>query len=88
MNGIHCFIFGQVQGVFYRSSTQRKAKELGVTGWVRNLGDGRVEVFAFGDEAKLNALQAWLWQGPSQAKVTQVESVEVPYETHIDFAVI
>lgn len=65
-------VSGRVQGVFYRASTLTRARELHVTGFVRNLNDGRVEIVACGDETALALLQKWLWQGPSQAQVEQV----------------
>ena len=70
---IHATVSGRVQGVFYRDSTCQKAEQLGLTGWVRNLPDGRVELVAQGPGAALNALQAWLWQGPQLADVSVVE---------------
>lgn len=70
---LHCFISGRVQGVFFRYSTRKQAKQLGVKGWVRNLPDGRVEVLACGGEHALAQLQAWLHQGPPGAQVAQVE---------------
>lgn len=85
--GRHFFISGQVQGVFYRANTRRKAVELNLTGWVRNLSDGRVEVQAFGTEDQLEVLTAWLWQGPSAAKVTSVESDLIPWEEYLEFSV-
>lgn len=87
IKGLHCLISGRVQGVFYRASTQRKALELGVTGWVRNLPDGRVEVFAFGDPEQLETLTNWLWQGSSIAKVTAVECEEVAWQDVTGFLV-
>lgn len=69
---IKYLIAGRVQGVFYRTSTQDKARLLGLTGWVKNLADGRVEVLACGDDAQLKELETWLWQGPSHASVSEV----------------
>jgi acylphosphatase len=71
-----CLVAGRVQGVFYRASTRERARELGVTGYARNLADGRVEVLACGDAAAVQALCDWLWQGPPSSKVTSVQ-VEV-----------
>lgn len=68
----HCFVSGRVQGVFYRASTGRRARELGVTGYARNLSDGRVEVLACGETAAVDALCEWLWRGPPAAKVSEV----------------
>ena len=71
---VRFFVSGRVQGVFYRSSTVSKARRLGLIGWARNLHDGRVEIVACGEPDALEALQVWLWQGPSSAQVAQVES--------------
>ncbi len=70
---IHCFISGRVQGVSFRYYTYREAKRLGVTGWVRNLTDGRVEVFACGESATIAQLQQWLLRGSPAAQVDKVE---------------
>lgn len=68
-----CLISGKVQGVFYRASTAERASELGVTGYAKNLADGRVEVLACGDEAVVLELCEWLRQGPPAARVESVE---------------
>jgi len=67
---------GRVQGVWYRASTAQQAQLLGVHGHARNLEDGSVEVLAVGAPGAVDALLAWLWEGPPLAKVTGVE-VEV-----------
>lgn len=85
--GIHCFVSGRVQGVWFRASTQKKAQELGLTGWAKNLPDGRVEVCAFGTPEKLKNLHAWLHCGPELAKVTEVTLDSIPHENHEDFGV-
>ncbi|HEX9902090.1 MAG TPA: acylphosphatase [Acidobacteriota bacterium] len=69
----HLFVSGLVQGVFFRDHTQRWASSLGLTGWVRNLGDGRVEALAEGPEADLQAFISLLRQGPPQARVEDIE---------------
>lgn len=66
-------VSGRVQGVYYRANTQQKAVALGLTGWVRNLPDGRVEVLACGEAPVLDQLEKWLWQGPERAQVNSVE---------------
>ena len=72
-------VSGRVQGVFFRDSCQRAAADAGVTGWVRNRGDGAVEAVFEGDEAAVDAMVRWCHQGPSQARVDQVEvTVEDP----------
>ena len=68
-----CLVSGRVQGVFYRASTAERARTLGITGYARNLPDGRVEVLACGEEAAVGKLCEWLWQGPPAAKVDAVE---------------
>lgn len=74
---IHAKVFGRVQGVFYRASTKETAQELGLSGWVRNMPDGTVELEAEGPEDKIEALIKWLWHGPPYADVTEVEVVEL-----------
>jgi acylphosphatase len=65
-------VSGRVQGVYYRASTAAEARRLGVTGYARNLADGRVEVLACGEPASVTALCEWLWQGPRAARVADV----------------
>lgn len=72
---LRCHVAGRVQGVWYRGSTQRQALALGITGYARNLPDGRVEVLACGEAAALQQLRDWLWQGPPAAEVTDVQCV-------------
>jgi acylphosphatase len=69
---LRCYVSGRVQGVFFRASTQEQAEILGITGYAKNLPDHRVEVLACGDERALAELNAWLWQGPRHAEVTDV----------------
>jgi acylphosphatase len=71
------FVSGRVQGVFYRATCARKAQELGITGYARNLPDGRVEVLACGDAPRLDVFVNWLWEGSSASKVTAVDTAEV-----------
>ena len=66
------FVSGRVQGVFYRATCVSKAEALGLTGYARNLTDGRVEVLACGDDAAVDAFVAWLWEGSPASKVTDV----------------
>jgi len=68
-----CTVTGRVQGVFFRASTRAQAQRLGVTGYARNLPDGRVEVLACGSEDAVTALCEWLWRGPEHALVSAVD---------------
>jgi acylphosphatase len=74
---IQARITGHVQGVGFRQSCRQVARSLGLDGWVRNRSDGSVEVFAQGSVESIDALVAWLWSGPSAARVTGVESDSV-----------
>ena len=65
-------VSGRVQGVFYRASAREQALALGLSGYAKNLSDGRVEVIASGTDAALDALERWLWQGPAAARVDSV----------------
>jgi len=76
----HWFIAGTVQGVGFRYFVQRKATALGLSGWVRNLDDGRVEVYATGSAAQLSDLAAALHAGPRMAEVRNVEEREEAVE--------
>lgn len=66
-------ISGRVQGVFFRGHMQRRASALAVTGWTRNLPDGRVEAVLEGDTARVHEMLAWCRQGPPGAFVTGVD---------------
>ena len=68
-----CLVGGRVQGVFYRATAARRAHELGIRGYARNLPDGRVEVLACGEDESVSAFVKWLWIGSSASKVTSVE---------------
>ena len=74
----HYFITGQVQRVYFRQSTLTEAERLGLTGWVCNLPDGRVEAVAYGHESALEQFEAWLGVGPKLARVDQV--IQTPTE--------
>lgn len=84
---LHCYVEGNVQGVFYRHSTREKAKQLGIGGWVKNLSDGRVEVLACGEAEALEELRNWLWDGPPRAEVTDVVIQELPWEEYVGFEI-
>jgi len=74
-------VSGRVQGVFFRVSTRDQARALGLTGTVSNLPDGRVAVTACGTQAALESLQQWLWEGPPQAAVSDVQREVISEES-------
>ena len=80
----HVYISGWVQGVFFRSNTRRVAKGLGLTGWVRNLPDGRVEAVFEGDEEAVNEAIEWCRRGPPGAEVEGVDVAWEPYSGGYD----
>ncbi len=69
---MHCYVSGRVQGVFFRSSARHEAERLGITGYARNLPDGRLEVLACGSKGQVDDFCAWLSQGPANAEVSNV----------------
>jgi len=69
-------VVGRVQGVWFRDSCQREARQLGVAGWVRNLGDGGVEAVFEGPPDAVNELANWCQHGPDRAQVTGIEVVD------------
>ncbi|WP_420605226.1 acylphosphatase [Novosphingopyxis sp.] len=70
-------VHGRVQGVFYRNWTLAAARDLGLTGWVRNRDDGTVEVHVEGEAAAIERLVALAHDGPPAADVARIESEEV-----------
>ena len=84
----HVWISGLVQGVFFRQSIRRLARELGLTGWVRNLPDGRVEAVFRGPSAAVQTMVEWCHEGPPAAAVKRVEvASEAPEAPFPGFAV-
>jgi len=85
---LHAFISGRVQGVGFRAFTERKANLYGLSGWVRNLPDGRVEVVAEGDEILLKEFLKDLKKGPPLARVDHIEvHWEEPTGEFFDFTI-
>ncbi|NVK27080.1 MAG: acylphosphatase [Flavobacteriia bacterium] len=80
-------IYGKVQGVFYRKSTQQKAQQLGLVGWVMNQSDGSVQAEIQGDENLLNEMVDWCWQGPPASDVIKIDKTEVPVESDSAFEI-
>ncbi|UZR30426.1 acylphosphatase [Methylococcus mesophilus] len=89
MKRVHVHVAGRVQGVWYRASAARKASELGLTGWVRNLPDGRVELVAEGNAETVDALLSWCRRGPPLARVAGLDVREVAVTGEfVEFAVL
>jgi acylphosphatase len=80
-------VSGDVQGVFFRDSTRREARRLGVTGWVRNRPDGRVEAWLEGEAVAVGELVRWCGDGPRHATVADVQVSEAEPEGHAGFAI-
>jgi acylphosphatase len=81
------YVKGNVQGVGFRFFVQHKATALGLSGWARNVDDGRVEVYAVGPQPRLSDLAAALHVGPSMAEVRSVEEQEANVENASGFTV-
>jgi len=80
-----CHVTGRVQGVFFRASTREQARLLGLTGYARNLPDGRVEVLACGAPDAVARLRDWLRIGPAAARVTGIACEAVPWQALTGF---
>jgi len=83
----HFRVRGQVQGVFFRASTEAVALRLGLSGWVRNSENGDVELIACGTVRQLDELEKWLWQGPSSARVSGVQRALAAFQNFNGFEV-
>jgi DNA ligase D-like protein (predicted 3'-phosphoesterase) len=84
---IRALVAGSVQGVGFRDAVRRRAGELGVTGWVRNAEDGSVAVHAEGPSSMVDALVAFLREGPRGAAVDDIAVHDVSIEGHEQFAI-
>jgi acylphosphatase len=85
VSGIRRYVIsGRVQGVGYRNFASRVARELKLSGWVRNLPDGRVEAIATGPPARLKRFDAELRIGPPRAEVTSVQVEEAPLDGRLE----
>ena len=85
--GKRVFVEGRVQGVWFRGSTREQARRLGITGWAKNLSDGRVEVLMFGDRDAIAVLETWLRQGPELAQVFSLTSQSEEYQALKEFVI-
>lgn len=84
----HLFVSGRVQGVYFRESMRAEAERVGVSGWVRNLPDGRVEALVDGPDAAVEAMLRWVARGPEQAHVERVAATTAPPISQSRFRVL
>lgn len=87
VRAVHAVVAGRVQGVGYRYSCMQQATALGVAGWVRNLPDGTVELWAEGPSPAVDDLLAWCHEGPAWGHVERVEADPVAPAGHTGFHV-
>ncbi|MDZ7848360.1 MAG: acylphosphatase [Owenweeksia sp.] len=80
-------VSGKVQGVFFRKSTEQKARELGIKGFVRNEDDGSVLIEAEGQASAMTALVNWAKHGPPGAEVRSVQQEETDRQGYMDFKI-
>ncbi|MFB6198385.1 MAG: acylphosphatase [Halobacteriaceae archaeon] len=83
----HVYVSGRVQGVGFRANTRREASSRGVTGWVKNLEDGRVEAVFEGDEEAVDDMIEWVHDGPRTARVSEVEVDRGDPDGYSDFTI-
>ena len=80
MRRVRVVVFGRVQGVAFRAGTRRTAQSLNLSGWVKNLPDGRVEAAFQGRDEDVTAMVDWCRRGPAFALVERLETLEEPLE--------
>ncbi len=85
---MRCYISGKVQRVWFRASAKKEADRLQISGWARNLSDGRVEVLACGQEEQLEQFYAWLQHGPRLARIDTHTREDTPWETYSEFKIL
>jgi acylphosphatase len=88
MATVNLLIKGKVQGVYYRKTAQEKARELNITGWVKYISGGRVEIMASGSEDAIKKFIEWCKKGPEKAAVEHVIVTPLSSEQFEDFTVI
>jgi len=89
MKRYHVLISGRVQGVFFRANTWEKACSLGLTGWVRNLPDSRVEAVFEGEDCAAEAMREWCRTGTPPARVDRLQAEEEsPTGEFTDFRIV
>ncbi|GGF22952.1 acylphosphatase [Echinicola rosea] len=77
-------IIGKVQGVFFRKSTQEKAQEIGIKGWVKNESDGSVLTVIQGSEGQVKLMEKWLEKGPPRAEVKEILLLNEGYDLRLE----
>jgi acylphosphatase len=86
MKALHMMIYGRVQGVWFRASTQETARRLKIQGWVRNTPEGNVEAHIQGEKSSVDEMLSWCEQGPPGARVERIDINEVsPNEEYKTF---
>ncbi len=88
MSTLEIYISGKVQGVWYRANTRKKALQLGLSGKVENLPDGRVHIIASGVDEELAVFTSWCHQGEPPAIVEKVEVNKKPDQNLDGFSII
>jgi acylphosphatase len=88
MPTVHLIIKGKVQGVFFRASARDQARNIGVTGWVKNTAEGNVEAVVSGEENKVRSFIEWCRKGPDEAVVTNVDIIKSTEEEFKDFKIV
>ncbi len=84
---VHIVVHGRVQGVFFRASAQARARELNLTGWVKNRADGMVEIHAEGEKKDLDLFAEWCRKGPPVARVENLDLERASPQGFNDFDV-
>jgi acylphosphatase len=88
VKSVYIIVGGRVQGVGFRYSTLNKAEELGITGWVRNISDGKVEIQASGEQQNLNTFIDWMKTGPTRAIIRTFSVSDItPTRTFTQFEI-
>ena len=87
MRSVKIKVFGKVQGVFYRVSTQRQAQKYGIKGWVKNCDDGTVEACFQGNESAIKALLDWCKKGPEYAIVECIQRSQINEKVYEQFTI-
>lgn len=82
-----CLVSGKVQGVYYRQAALEEATALKISGWVRNLASGDVEVLICGEQEQVDLMCDWLWEGSANAQVQNVEITPLPWQEYTTFMI-